>query len=217
MWQEQFQKHATGHQHIKVCKETGKIATEFCKDIEEKTVLQQPDKEKNATWKTSAGGKYNTITETCNVHTKPEEKQNEENNKNKNNNNQNSQDENVKVPTTEGLTESAAKELLNYYNLKCIVKYKEEDGTEGIVIKQSRDSGVIVPKNTEIEITVRKKKSEVKENKTTDNKTTENKVTENKTTDNKTTDNKITENKTTENKTTENKVTENKTSDNKNP
>ena len=69
MWQEQFQKHATGHQHIKVCKETGKIATEFCKDIEEKTVLQQPDKEKNATWKTSAGGKYNTITETCNVHT----------------------------------------------------------------------------------------------------------------------------------------------------
>ena len=206
LWQELFQKHATGHQHIKVCKETGKIATEFCKDIEEKTVLQQPDKEKNATWKTSSGGKYNTITETCNIHTKPEEKQNEEKNDSKEeNNNQNSQDENVKVPTTEGLTESAAKELLSYYNLKCIVKYKEEDGTEGIVIKQSRDSGVIVPKNTEIEITVRKKKSEIKES------------TQNKTTDNKTTDNKTIENKTTENKTTENKTTENKTVDNKNP
>lgn len=204
---EPFQKHVTGHQHLKICKETGKIATEYCKDIEEKTVLQQPDKEKNASWKTSAGGKYNTITETCNVHKKPEEKaveEKNENNKNKEkneNDKQDSQDENVKVPTVEGLTESAAKELLSYYSLKCSVKYKEDDGTEGIVIKQSRESGVVVPKNTEIEITVRKKKTENKEAST--NNTTENKTIENKTTENKTTEDKTTENKTTENKTIE--------------
>lgn len=202
----------TGHQHIKICKETGKLATEYCKDVEERTVLKQPDKEKDASWKTSAGGKYSTITETCNVHTKPEQTPNEENNGNneKNENKQQeSKDDNVKVPTVEGLTESAAKELLSYYSLKCIVKYKEEDGTEGIVIKQSRNSGVIVPKNTEIEITVRKKKTVNKENE--QNKQTENKTTENKEAENKTTENKGTENKTTENNGVQNKEAESKT------
>ena len=155
-----------GHQHIKICKETGKLSTEYCKDVEEKTVLQPPEKEKNATWKTSSGNKYNTVTENCDVHKKPEDNKNNENNNQdkektaENNNQQQSQDDNVKVPTVEGLTESAAKELLNYYNLKCTVIYVESKDNIGIVTKQDRASGVVVPKNTVVTITVNKKKEE---------------------------------------------------------
>ena len=169
----------TGHEHIKICKESGKIATEYCKDIEEKAVLQPPEKEKNPTWRTSIGSKYNTITETCDIHTKPEEEQSTENNQNSENPQQQTdvQDDNVKVPTVEGLTESAAKELLSYYNLKCTVKYTESNDNDGLVTKQDKESGVIVPKNTTITITVNKKKNETP--KTENENKSENKKKEN--------------------------------------
>ena len=164
----------TGHQHITVCKETGKIATEFCKDTEDRYVLQQPDKEKNATWKTSSGGKYNTITETCDIHTQAEEAQNGENNEQQENsepnNSQEQQDDNVKVPNVIGLTESAAKELLSYYNLKCSVQYIENDNNEGLVSEQDRNSGVVVSKNTTVTIKVNKKKTVQKNDENEKNK-----------------------------------------------
>lgn len=197
-----------GHQHIKVCKETGKLATEFCKDVEERTVLQPPEKEKNATWKTSAGNKYNTVTENCDVHKKTEDKPNNENNNQDKQNNQNggnpqnqqqSQDNNVKVPKVVGLTESAAKELLSYYSLKCNVVYVENNDSIGLVSKQDRASGVVVPKNTVVTITVNKKKeektdTEQKTNTNTEQNTTTN-TTQNTSTTN-TTQNTIQENNT---------------------
>lgn len=35
-----------GHAKIKICKETGKIANEYCTNVEERTVLEQPEKKK---------------------------------------------------------------------------------------------------------------------------------------------------------------------------
>lgn len=158
-----------GHQHLKICKESGKIATEFCKDVEDKYILQQPEKEKNATWKTSAGEKYSTITETCDIHTKEKQEQQEnaeDNNQdgnNKDKNEINSQDENVKVPNVVGLTEEAGKKLLEFYNLKYSIQNSENKNKEaGTILSQSRGEGEVVPKNTTITITVNKKKVEPK-------------------------------------------------------
>ena len=123
------------------------------------------EKEKNPTWRTSIGSKYNTITETCDIHTKPEEEQSTENNQNSENPQQQTdvQDDNVKVPTVEGLTESAAKELLSYYNLKCTVNVNKESNTyERFVVAESNvylkddyqgKDIMLIPENTQLKVT----------------------------------------------------------------
>ena len=58
---------------LTICKETGKIANEYCKDVEEKTYLVKPQKENTNLWSTNAGDKYNIPTETCDVHKAPEQ------------------------------------------------------------------------------------------------------------------------------------------------
>ena len=65
-------KQCEGHTKLTICKETGKIANEFCTDVEEKTFLVKPAKENTKLWSTNAGDKYNIPTETCDVHKKPE-------------------------------------------------------------------------------------------------------------------------------------------------
>lgn len=167
-----------GHEKIKICKESGKIATEYCKDIEEISNLQQPEKEKNATWKTSSGNKYNTITETCDIHTKPEEETKPEETENNTDNNTASEelDENVKVPNVVGMTEQEAKKILESNNLKYNIQTGEDKTKEdGVVIKQNRKNGEIVPKNTVVTITINKKKDE--NNKIDNNTNTGNTVT----------------------------------------
>ena len=172
-----------GHKHEKICKESGKIATEFCKEVEEKTFTIMPDKEKDATWRTNVGDKYSTITETCDIHTKPEENKNEvkEDPNNKKPETVQLDENNVKVPDLLGLTEEAAKQLLTVYGLKSSVITGENSASpDGVVINQNRKSTEIVPKNTVITITINKKK----EVKPVEEKPTENKPVENKTTDN---------------------------------
>lgn len=149
----------TGHQNIKVCKISGKLATEYCNDVENKSVLQPPEKEKNATWKTSSGNKYNTITEYCNVHTEPQQREQTENNES----NEEEVDGNVKVPYVTGLTEQEAKKKLELNNLKCSIQIREDKNkTDGVVLEQNRKTGEVVPKNTVITITINKKKDETK-------------------------------------------------------
>lgn len=164
----------TGHQSIRVCKVSGKLATEYCKDVETRYVLQQPEKEKNATWKTSSGNKYSTITEYCNIHTEPQQEQPAENNTTSNEEEE-EPDNNVKVPYVMGLTEQEAKKKLESNDLKCSVRLEEDKNkSDGVVINQSRKTGEVVPKNTVVTITVNKKNEEIK-NETkneTDNNTT---------------------------------------------
>lgn len=180
----------TGHQSLKVCKESGKLATEFCKDVETKTTLQAPEKEKNATWKTSSGGKYGTITETCPIHTeKQEEGDKPENNET---DKPSSDDDNIKVPYVLGLTEQEAKQTLEKSGLKASVKLGEDKNKgDGVVIEQNRKSGEVVPKDTVVTITINKKKTESESSNSNNNvNTTEN---NNKNETNVNTTNKTTE------------------------
>ncbi len=58
------------HVKLKVCKETGKLATEFCQDVEEKVFITRKDSDKDTSWKSAADAKYMAPTENCDVHTK---------------------------------------------------------------------------------------------------------------------------------------------------
>ena len=168
----------TGHQNIKVCKVSGKLATEFCTDTETRNVLQPPEKEKNARWKTSSGNKYNTITEYCNVHTEPQQSEPVENNSTSNE--EQESDSNVKVPYVIGLTEQEAKKKLESNDLKCSVRLEEDKNkSDGVVINQSRKTGEVVPKNSVVTITVNKKKEEIKNETKNEEKNEEKKETKN--------------------------------------
>ena len=58
----------------RICVETGKLANEFCPNVEEKAYTIKPPKEEKGKWTSDYGGRYgNSPTETCTVHTKPEE------------------------------------------------------------------------------------------------------------------------------------------------
>lgn len=149
-----------GHAKLKICKESGKLANEYCTNVEEKTVLQQPEKEKNGKWKTSAGSKYSTITEVCDIHKEPE-----------NNNITNEIDtpdvddqldiKKVKVPNVVGKTESEAKSILLAAKLRCkIATGKDKTKEAGIVLKQSRKTGEEVKEDTIITITINEKSND---------------------------------------------------------
>ncbi len=153
----------TGHSRVKVCKETGKLANEFCIDIEERNGLQPPEKEKNAIWKTSAGGKYSTITDVCDVHKKPEIDANVINNViNSIENNTpvvNTPDNvnKVKVPNVVGKTESEAKKALDAVKLRYKIEHEVNDEKVGIVIRQTRKAGDEVKEDTIVTLIVGKK------------------------------------------------------------
>ncbi|MCI8486499.1 MAG: PASTA domain-containing protein [Clostridia bacterium] len=153
----------TGHSRLKVCKETGKLANEFCIDIEERNGLQPPEKEKNAIWKTSAGGKYSTITDVCDVHKKPEIDTNVINNViNSLENNTPVVDtpdnvNKVKVPNVVGKTESEAKKALDAVKLRYKIEHEVNDEKVGIVIRQTRKAGEEVKEDTIVTLIVGKK------------------------------------------------------------
>lgn len=130
-----------GHQKLNICKETGKIANEHCKDIEEKTFLTKPAKENTSLWTTNAGDKYNIPTETCDVHKEPEKKE-------------------VEVPNVIGKKLADAKKALEAKGLKVEIVYEEnKNKDDGIVLKQSKEEKTKVEEGTTITITVNKKKN----------------------------------------------------------
>lgn len=158
----------TGHSKVKVCKETGKLANEFCTNVEERSGLQPPEKEKNATWKTSAGGKYSTITDVCDVHKEPEINTNIVNNviNTLENNtpvvNEPDNVKKVKVPNVVGKTESEAKSILLAAKLRCKIGDPKEDKSKenGVVLKQSRKAGEEVKEDTIVTITINQKSND---------------------------------------------------------
>lgn len=62
------------HVKLKICKQNGKIANEFCTDTEEKVFITRPDSDKNTSWKSTGDAQYMAPTETCDAHTKAEDK-----------------------------------------------------------------------------------------------------------------------------------------------
>lgn len=78
-----------GHETQKLCKETGKLATEFCPETEEKVAGASIPKENMNLWTSLSGSAtgVKAVKDTCDVHKKPEEekkkeKENEKENKN---------------------------------------------------------------------------------------------------------------------------------------
>lgn len=124
-----------GHESVEVCKESRKLATEFCPETQSKVYAVKPEKERNASWKTSSGTKYTEITEECTIHT--------------------AETMNATVPDVVGKTETAARSELNGFSIQVI--YSEDSSREkGIVLKQSLSAGDSVKKGTKIVLTVNK-------------------------------------------------------------
>ena len=124
-------------QHCKICKDTGKIATEYCKNTETKIYTNRPEREQNPNWSTSAGDKYNVPTATCDKHTKPVVEQ-------------------IKVPNVIGKTETEAKSMLSKFSIQLV--YEENTTAEnGIVLRQSLQEGTVVDVGTSIVIFINKK------------------------------------------------------------
>jgi len=148
-------KQCEGHTKLKICKETGKIANEYCKDVEEKTYLVKPQKENTSLWSTNAGDKYNIPTETCDVH----------------------KIEQVTMVNVVGKTLDVAKKEIEKLGLKVEIKYKEDKNKkDGVVLAQSAKEKEKVEKGKTVTLTINKikdngKKNEVK-NETTQNTTT---------------------------------------------
>ena len=142
-----------GHKKLKICKDTGKIANEYCTNVEEKTFLVKPDKETKKLWTTSDGGKYDIPTETCTEHKEPEV-------------------EKVEMIDVVGKKMADAKKQLEDKGLKVSVKYEQDKNkTDGVVLKQSVKKGEKVDKGTTITITVNKKEDTSKNNTVVNNVT----------------------------------------------
>lgn len=60
----------TTHVKLRICKETGKIANEFCADVEEKVYITRPNSTENTSWQSASDAQYMAPTETCTTHTK---------------------------------------------------------------------------------------------------------------------------------------------------
>lgn len=123
----------TGHEPVKICKESKKLATEFCPKTEEKIYEVKPEKERNASWKTSEGKKYNEVKDTCTLHTEATM--------------------NSTVPNVVGKTEADAKVELRGFNIQIV--YQEDTSKEnGVVLRQSIKAGTSVAKGSKITLTV---------------------------------------------------------------
>ena len=148
--------HCEGHKKLTICKETGKIANEYCKDVEEKTYLVKPKKENTTLWNTSSGGKYSVQTEVCDVHKAPEK---------------------VTMPDVIGKTLTDAKRKLESIGLKVEIKYKEnKDKKDNVVLEQSIKNNEQVEKGKTVILTINKIENDKKTN-TITNTVVENKET----------------------------------------
>lgn len=61
------------HVKVKICKETGKIANEFCKDTEEKVFITRENRDKDTSWQSAKDANLMAPTENCDKHTKAQD------------------------------------------------------------------------------------------------------------------------------------------------
>ena len=124
-----------GHTKLTICKETEKIANEYCTDTEERTYTKKPEKEETTLWSTSSGGKYSVPTEVCSVHTIQK----------------------VTMIDVVGNTLAEAKNKIEALGLKVEIKYSEDSKKkDGIVLSQSSKKGEQLEKGKTITLTINK-------------------------------------------------------------
>lgn len=125
-------KQCDGHTAVKICKETEKVATIYCPETEEKYYAVKPEKEQNASWKTS--WKNNEAPkDTCDKHTEETSK--------------------ITVVNVVGKTEKEAKAALAGLTVQ-VVYQTHADKANGVVLKQSLTEGTKVDKGVTIILTV---------------------------------------------------------------
>ena len=122
-----------GHKKVKICKETKKLATEFCPEVEEKTYLSTPEKEINPSWKTNAGDKYEEIKDTCDKHTE--------------------KTMTLEVQNVVGMPETQARSALDGFNIE-VVYANDATMEDGIVLEQSVEPGTKLKKGETVTITI---------------------------------------------------------------
>ena len=76
-----------GHSSLRICDESGLLATEFCPEDATHYLAYMPEHERNAGWKSSSSS-YSAPSDYCDIHTGPSTPQNNNNNNEHNNNNQ---------------------------------------------------------------------------------------------------------------------------------
>ena len=155
-----------GHTTVEICKETNKLATEFCPDKEERLFTEEIDTEKKGNWKTrSLKETTNPPKDTCDVHTKAEE---------------------IDVPNVVGKSQADAKKALEKEGFEVkILQNEDSSKKEGVVLKQSATKA---PKGSTISITVNTYKGGGATDTNTIRNTTGNAITSNS---NSTTTNKV--------------------------
>lgn len=57
------------HVKLKICKDTGKVANEFCANVEEKVYITRPNSDTDTSWKQASDAQYMASTQTCDQHT----------------------------------------------------------------------------------------------------------------------------------------------------
>ena len=122
-----------GHKTVEICSETGKLATEYCPEKKKKTYLSTPEKEIDVPWTTNAGSKYQTITETCDKHTKATMA--------------------INVQNVVGLTLAEAKAKLTGLTIKT-VNATDNTKENGVILKQSVAAGEELIKGDTIILTI---------------------------------------------------------------
>ena len=149
-----------GHNLIKVCKETGYKANEFCPATEERASVARPEKEKDPAWTTSEGGKYDNNLEECPVHKEVKV-------------------EKVVVPNLIGKTKSEAQKALTNLGLNYSIETDyDKNKKDGVVLSQSKKADSEVEKGTTITIVINKKENENENTTGEGNTTIENNTTE---------------------------------------
>ena len=123
----------SGHTAVKICKESGKLANQYCPEVEEKVYGTIPEKEQNTSWKTSGVSKSKPPTETCTLH-------NEETSK-------------MVVENVVGKTEAEARTLLTGLTVQ-VIEGHDSTQANGVVLRQSLEAGTKVDKGVTIVITV---------------------------------------------------------------
>lgn len=61
------------HVKVKICKDTGKIANEYCTNTEEKVFITRENSSEDTSWEKAKDAQYMAPTETCDTHTKPQD------------------------------------------------------------------------------------------------------------------------------------------------
>ena len=143
-----------GHS-LKVCAESGKIATEFCPNTYYFSFL--PEKERNPSWKTD-NSNASAPSDTCTIHTSSATVTNEP--ANNGNSAEVTTTTDIVVPNVVGLSKSEAVAKLSGMAVVYAKSKSDSSKKDGVVLSQYPASGTVVEKGAKITLTLNEIKND---------------------------------------------------------